>query len=208
MLVEIRDAHDQDAEALAPLMSQLMHLVATPDQIRARLRRVATTGVDRVFVASVDGLVVGFAGLTHAWLLPADAPTARLMSIVVDERCRGQGIGRRLVEASIEQARAWGCDRLEPGVATGSSSPAGSKTSTRTPSTRRWDSRKSRRSSRCRCSATRRVSPPRQGSVSPRSKKRESNRPFESWVPGSGGQKPRFTTGLTLECAECSFYWA
>ena len=113
MLVEIRDAHDQDAEALAPLMSQLMHLVATPDQIRARLRRVATTGVDRVFVASVDGLVVGFAGLTHAWLLPADAPTARLMSIVVDERCRGQGIGRRLVEASIEQARAWGCDRLE-----------------------------------------------------------------------------------------------
>ena len=31
----------------------------------------------------------------------------------VDEDMRGQGIGRCLVEASLELARAWGCDRLE-----------------------------------------------------------------------------------------------
>jgi GNAT superfamily N-acetyltransferase len=35
------------------------------------------------------------------------------MSIVVDEELRGQGVGRRLIEASIGQARDWGCDRLE-----------------------------------------------------------------------------------------------
>jgi GNAT superfamily N-acetyltransferase len=110
---EIRDACDGDDEALARLMEQLMHRPCTPEQIRARLRRLATTGVDRVLVALVDGRVVGLAGVTHAWLFHADAPTARLMSIVVDESCRGQGIGRRLVEASIEQARTWGCDRLE-----------------------------------------------------------------------------------------------
>jgi GNAT superfamily N-acetyltransferase len=113
MEIEIRDVVEADAEAMAPLMEQLVHRPSTPDQIRARLRRLAGTGVDRVIVAVVGGRVVGVAGVTYAWLLHADAPTARLMTIVVDEKCRGQGIGRRLVEVSIEQARAWGCDRME-----------------------------------------------------------------------------------------------
>jgi GNAT superfamily N-acetyltransferase len=111
--VEIRDALDQDAEALSPLMEQLMHRPCTPERIRSRLRRMARTGVDRVMVAVVEGRVVGFAGVTYAWLFHADVPTARLMSIAVDESCRGQGVGRRLVEASVDQARAWGCDRVE-----------------------------------------------------------------------------------------------
>jgi GNAT superfamily N-acetyltransferase len=113
MNVEIRDATEQDAAALSPLIEQLMRKPQTPAQIRVRLRRLATTGVDRVLVAVVDGRVAGVAGVTYAWLLHLDAPTARLMSIVVDEGCRGQGIGRRLVEASVEQARTWGCDRIE-----------------------------------------------------------------------------------------------
>lgn len=88
-----------------------MRRPATPEQIRSRLHRLA--GTDRVLVAVVDGRVVGLAGLDYAWLFHADLPTARLMSIVVDEAFRGRGIGRRLVEAAVEQARAWGCDRLE-----------------------------------------------------------------------------------------------
>ena len=113
MNIQIRDANDGDADLVAGLIAQLMHQPCTPEQIRTRMRRLATTGVDRVLVAVLDGQIVGVAGVTYAWLLHTDAPTARLMSIVVDEDCRGQGIGRRLVEASVEQARAWGCDRLE-----------------------------------------------------------------------------------------------
>lgn len=90
-----------------------MHEPSTPDQIRSRLRRVADSGADRALVAVADGRVVGLAGLHLAWMVHADAPTARVMSIVVDEACRGHGIGRRLVEASVGQARAWGCDRIE-----------------------------------------------------------------------------------------------
>jgi GNAT superfamily N-acetyltransferase len=111
--VEIRDAGERDAEVLAPLIEQLMHKPQTPEQICIRLRRLAGTGVDKVLVIVVGGRVVGVAGVTYSWLLHADAPTARLMSIVVDEGCRGRGIGRQLVEASVEQARNWGCDRIE-----------------------------------------------------------------------------------------------
>lgn len=113
MEIEIRDAVEADAGTIAPLLEQLVRRPSTPDQVRARLRRLADSGVDRVIVAVVGGRVVGVAGVTYAWLLHADAPTARLMSIVVDEAFRGHGIGRQLVEASIDQARVWGCDRLE-----------------------------------------------------------------------------------------------
>jgi len=98
---------------LSPLMEQLMHRPCTPQQIRSRLSRLAGTGVDRVLVAVAERRVVGLAGVNHSWLFHADMPTARLMSIVVDETFRGHGVGRRLVEASVEQARAWGCDRIE-----------------------------------------------------------------------------------------------
>ena len=113
MEVLIRDAVESDAEAISPLLVQLMHEPSTAEQVRARLRRLGETGVDRVLVAVAEGRVVGLAGLHVAWMVHLDRPTARLMSLVVDESCRGQGIGRRLVEASCEQARAWGCDRLE-----------------------------------------------------------------------------------------------
>jgi GNAT superfamily N-acetyltransferase len=113
MAIEVRDAVEADAEEMAPLLLQLMHEPSTADQIRARLRRLAATGLVRTVVAVVDGRVVGFASVHVEWLLHHDRAAGRLMSIVVDERCRGQGIGRRLVEAAVELARAAGCDRLE-----------------------------------------------------------------------------------------------
>jgi len=111
--VQIRDAIVSDAGAIAPLIEQLVRRPTTAEQVAARLRRLETTGGDRVLCAVYDGRVMGVAAVTYAWLLHADAPTARLMTLVVDEAGRGRGIGRRLVEASVDQARAWGCDRLE-----------------------------------------------------------------------------------------------
>jgi len=112
MEIEIRDALEADAEALSPLMEQLMHEPSTPDQIA---RGCAVLPIP----AQIEPCGRGrwacrrSGRFALAWMVHADAPTARVMSIVVDEACRGHGIGRRLVEASVGQARAWGCDRIE-----------------------------------------------------------------------------------------------
>ena len=63
MEVQIRDAIESDAEAISPLLCQLMREPSTAEQIRARLRRLGETGVDRILVAVADGQVVGLAGL-------------------------------------------------------------------------------------------------------------------------------------------------
>ena len=52
-------------------------------------------------VCSEDGQVVGCAALSISW-----KDLAEIRSLAVAERRRGEGIGRRLVESSIEQARA------------------------------------------------------------------------------------------------------
>jgi len=55
MEVQIRDAIESDAEAISPLLLQLMREPSTAEQIRARLRRLGQTGVDRVLVPSAEG---------------------------------------------------------------------------------------------------------------------------------------------------------
>ncbi|WP_199564900.1 GNAT family N-acetyltransferase [Spongiactinospora rosea] len=50
----------------------------------------------------------------HAFpLIEYSARRARLVALVVDDALHGKGVGRVLVEAAEEQARAWGCRDLE-----------------------------------------------------------------------------------------------
>ena len=54
-----------------------------------------------------EGRVVGCAALTIIW-----ADLAEVRSLAVDETCRGRGIGRRLVEWTIDEARRLQIARL------------------------------------------------------------------------------------------------
>jgi len=58
-------------------------------------------------VYEADGEVVGCVALTIIW-----ADLAEVRSLAVDETCRGRGIGRQLVEWSIQEARRLGIARL------------------------------------------------------------------------------------------------
>jgi N-acetylglutamate synthase-like GNAT family acetyltransferase len=106
--VEIRDARPEDAAALARLIDQLGYPTSA-EAVAARLQRLEASPADRLFVAELDGEVVGAASLHVSLTLEYDEPVAKLSAIVVDERHRRGGIGEALARAVENEARAQGC---------------------------------------------------------------------------------------------------
>jgi GNAT superfamily N-acetyltransferase len=107
--VRIRDADDIDAPALARLLGQLGYPTEEAEVLR-RLERLRADPADRVFVAELDGEVVGLAGIHVSRSLEYDRDAAKVSAIVVDERHRRSGVGRALLAAVEGEARARGCE--------------------------------------------------------------------------------------------------
>jgi GNAT superfamily N-acetyltransferase len=103
----IRDARPEDSPAIADLLGQLGY----PAEAAAVERRVAAlvTAGDRLVVADAGGAVLGLASLHVSPSLEHDRPAAKLAALVVDERHRGAGIGRALVDELEAEARARRC---------------------------------------------------------------------------------------------------
>jgi GNAT superfamily N-acetyltransferase len=115
--MSIRPASADDAPALASLLGELGY-PSEAAQVRARIARVlgasGDKATDSVFVAA-DPRAPGVLGMLALHLFSAlhdDAPVALITALVVAERGRGLGVGRRLVDRAIETAREWGCARL------------------------------------------------------------------------------------------------
>jgi GNAT superfamily N-acetyltransferase len=111
--ISIRGAGRDDAFELAALLGRLGY-PTDPATVVARLGRLEVTGLDQVLVAEAGEQVVGLASMhiTPA-LLHREGPMARITAMVVDESRTRQGVGRRLVAAVEELARAAGCVGVE-----------------------------------------------------------------------------------------------
>jgi N-acetylglutamate synthase-like GNAT family acetyltransferase len=107
-VVTIRDATEADTAALAGLVGQLGY-PTDEAAVRRRLARIMSSAADRLFVAEVDGRVVGLAGIHTSPSLEHDRDAAKVSTIVVDEAFRGAGIGRALLDAVEAEARARDC---------------------------------------------------------------------------------------------------
>jgi GNAT superfamily N-acetyltransferase len=110
MDLTIRDAQAADAERIAGLLTQLGY-PTQPGAVETRLERLAIVG-DRVVVADLDGGAVGLAHLQVAPAIERDRTAAKIGALVVDQAHRGQGVGRALVQALEDEARARGCELL------------------------------------------------------------------------------------------------
>ena len=106
--MRIRDAEDADRTAIAHLLGQLGY-PTDDDTVARRLARLRASAADRVFVAELDGEVVGLAGVHVSPSVEHDADAAKVSAIVVDESFRRQGVGHALLEAVETEARARGC---------------------------------------------------------------------------------------------------
>lgn len=97
----IREAVETDSKAIATLSGQLGYS-ALPSEIRDRLKRIQKLGDSQVFVAEIEGTVVGWVHIYGAHVLESPAH-AEIGGLVVDESHRGRGIGREL----MAEAERW-----------------------------------------------------------------------------------------------------
>lgn len=104
--IVIRPATLDDATAIARLAEQLGYTV-TERAVNCRFAELVRQADHAVYVAAApEAEAVGWIHLYIGYSL-VHSPVVALGGLVVDEACRGQGIGRRL----MEQAETWGRER-------------------------------------------------------------------------------------------------
>jgi GNAT superfamily N-acetyltransferase len=108
--VIIRLAHIEDAGRIAELATQLGY-PTTLEQMQRRLSQVGQTDERTVYVAVRDGRVVGWTHICVRPLVQVDR-AAEIEGLVVDETCRGLGIGRLLIRQIEQWVREKGCDTI------------------------------------------------------------------------------------------------
>jgi GNAT superfamily N-acetyltransferase len=110
--VTIRDARDEDAPALAVLLTQLGYPTEA-SAVPGRLARMRSETGQHILVAEVDGEVVGTATVIVRHLITRESPLGRLASVVVMDGWRSQGIGGRLIDEAERICRDAGCGVIE-----------------------------------------------------------------------------------------------
>lgn len=93
----IREAQANDASAIASLITQLGY-PASSEEMSRRVNTLSSMPQYMTFVAEVGGEVVGLVGAYMGHSLETSGIYGRLTALVVDERWRGQRIGKLLID--------------------------------------------------------------------------------------------------------------
>lgn len=109
--VAIREAEAADAQHVTHLLTELGCSVETGD-VRRRIERLRGGAADRIFLAKLDGRVVGLVGIHIVPLLYRE-PLGRITAFIVTKAHRGRGIGKDLLSAAERWAVELGCTQVE-----------------------------------------------------------------------------------------------
>jgi ribosomal protein S18 acetylase RimI-like enzyme len=107
---KIRDARPGDAEALAGLIRGLGYDLTAAD---AKKRLAALRRANEAVIVAETDRVVGAASLHVTPVLHRPRPVGRITMMVVDEECRGEGIGSLLIAEAEARLKARGCGLIE-----------------------------------------------------------------------------------------------
>lgn len=108
----VRQAEVSDAERISTLMHQLGYQ-ASPELIKRKLLVLENSANDLVLVADDDGSVVGIVSLHAQEMFHQEGRLGRITSLVIDEHCRGEGVGALLVSEADQFFKRVGCVRAE-----------------------------------------------------------------------------------------------
>lgn len=109
--VAVRAARPEDAPELARLIDMLGYPAAEAD-VGDRLAALNEAGLTPL-VAEREERVVACLTLSVMTVLHRPQPVGRISMLVVDEGCRGSGIGAVLVAAAEARLREQGCGLVE-----------------------------------------------------------------------------------------------
>lgn len=102
----VRRATIDDADRISDLSAELGY--PTPvETLRPSLEAILQRPEDVVFVAVLDGRVVGWAHGSYRVVL-SDGARCEVLGLVVEEAHRGRGVGRRLMQAIEHWTREMG----------------------------------------------------------------------------------------------------
>jgi ribosomal protein S18 acetylase RimI-like enzyme len=116
MQVKIRPARPNDASAAGGLMAQLaQHTRGHIDPgVQNRFRAMIELPQYAIFMAEDEvGRVIGLLSASQRWTLWHTGPCVLIEELVVDEGARRQGVGRALIRAVLDWARAQDCSEVE-----------------------------------------------------------------------------------------------
>jgi ribosomal protein S18 acetylase RimI-like enzyme len=108
-VVEATAVDDELIEAFERLIPQLSR--SNPPPTRAELSEMVASPASVVFVARLDGKIVG--SLTLALFRIPTALRAWIEDVVTDEAARGAGVGTALTKAAIDRAREAGAKTVD-----------------------------------------------------------------------------------------------
>lgn len=110
--VEITPATPADAPAISELLGHLGHPTSA-EVLPERLASVRAAGGEVLLLRpSSDKAPVGLVALQSYPVIHAPGPVGYITALVVAPSARGRGMGRALLAAAEEWARARGCYRL------------------------------------------------------------------------------------------------
>ena len=111
-MILVRQAQPSDASVISGLLADLGYPSA-PAQVQSRLAEASASPHTAIFVAESNSQVVGALSFHRIPLFHTDGFLGRITSLVVSSTFQRRGVGRLLVAAAEELARAQGCVRLE-----------------------------------------------------------------------------------------------
>lgn len=110
-MATIRDATDADSRQICALLGELGY-PAREDEIPPRLAELRRDPRATVFVAELEGRVVGVATAHVISGIHTTPPVGMLTALVVGESARGRGVGRELVAHAESWVRERGAIKI------------------------------------------------------------------------------------------------
>jgi GNAT superfamily N-acetyltransferase len=110
MKIEIRQIKPQDSSAITELSHQLGYPLSQ-DQISKNIEVVLTNKDHDAFVAVHEKQIVGWIGVAQTIMIEM-TPYCEINGLVIDEKFRGKGIGKLLIEKVKQWAKEKGNDKI------------------------------------------------------------------------------------------------